>query len=237
MELDDLAEGYKDWYRTDRGSYVGENEYKCLKKHIGRCTGKKIIELGCGTGYFLRRFAVRAEEAVGFDLTKKMLKVGKKLAEDAEINIEFIKGDVTKKLPFPDNHFDIVYSNSMIEFIDEDKIEEVIKEMWRILKKDGKLVIGVLNKESTWAYKRKAESLEKESIFTESKFYTWEELESLLSKYGNAEMESTLFVPPYFEKAEDFGWFKSLEDEFAARFPKRGALLVGSVEKKEDFDG
>jgi len=148
-----------------------------------------------------------------------------------------IVGDWTKKTPFPDNHFDIVYSNSMIEFIDEDKIEEVIKEMWRILKKDGKLVIGVLNKESTWAYKRKAESLEKESIFTESKFYTWEELESLLSKYGNAEMESTLFVPPYFEKAEDFGWFKSLEDEFAARFPKRGALLVGSVEKKEDFDG
>ncbi|RCW44127.1 MULTISPECIES: class I SAM-dependent methyltransferase [unclassified Halanaerobium] len=237
MELDELAEGYEDWYRTDRGKYVGENEYKCLKRHIGECEGKKIIELGCGTGYFLRRFAVRAEEVVGFDITEKMLKSGKELAEAEGIEIEFIKGDVTKKLPFPDNYFDIVYSNSMIEFIDEDKIEEVSKEMWRILKKSGKLVIGVLNKESTWAYKRKAESLEKESIFSEGKFYTWEELESLLSKYGDVEMESTLFVPPYFKKAEDFRWFKPLEDEFKTRFPKRGALLVGSVEKKEDFDG
>jgi hypothetical protein len=42
-------------------------------------------------------------------------------------------------------------------------------------------------------------------------------------------------VPPYFNKKEDFEWFKDLEAEFKSRYPKRGALIVGSVVKEEEY--
>jgi ubiquinone/menaquinone biosynthesis C-methylase UbiE len=167
MNLDELAEKYADWYQTERGSYVGANEYLCLAEHIGDCSGKKIIEVGSGTGFFLRKFALKAEEAVGFDLTPGMLEAGRKIAEAKGIEISFIQGNVLEGLPFADNYFDIVYSNSMIEFFKKGKeANTVLAEMWRLLKPGGKFVIGVLNKESTWAYKRTAETLEKDSIFS-----------------------------------------------------------------------
>lgn len=235
MDLDKLAEKYADWYQTERGNYVGENEYRCLAKHIGDCSGKKIIEVGSGTGFFLRKFAQNAEEAVGFDLTEGMLAAGRKIAAEKGIEINFIQGDVLAGVPFTDNYFDIVYSNSMIEFFEKgQEVEKVLAEMWRLLKPGGKFVVGVLNKESTWAYKRTAELLEKDSIFSINQFYSWNEFEELMSKFGQVKIETTLYVPPYFNKKEDFEWFKDLEAEFKSRYPRRGALIVGSVVKEEE---
>jgi len=236
MDLDKLAEKYADWYQTERGNYVGENEYLCLAEHIGNCSGKKIIEVGSGTGFFLRKFAQKAEEAVGFDLTEGMLKAGRKIASEKGIEINFIQGNVLEGVPFADNYFDIVYSNSMIEFFEKDEeAEKVLAEMWRLLKTGGKFVVSVLNKESTWAYKRTAELLEKDSIFSLNQFYNWNEFEELMSKFGQVKIETTLYVPPYFNKKEDFEWFKDLEAEFKSRYPKRGALIVGSVVKEEEY--
>lgn len=236
MDLDKLAEKYADWYQTERGSYVGENEYLCLAEHIGDCSGKRIIEVGSGTGFFLRKFAQKAVEAVGFDLTEGMLKAGRKIAAEKGIKIDFIQGNVLEGLPFADEYFDIVYSNSMIEFFEKgEEAEKVLTEMWSLLKPGGKFVIGVLNKESTWAYKRTAELLEKDSIFSLNQFYSWDEFQELMSKFGQIEIETTLFVPPYFNKKEDFEWFKDLEAEFKSRYPKRGALIVGSVVKEEEY--
>lgn len=235
MDLDKLAEKYADWYQTERGNYVGENEYRCLAKHIGDCSGKKIIEVGSGTGFFLRKFAQNAEEAVGFDLTEGMLAAGRKIAAEKGIEINFIQGDVLAGVPFTDNYFDIVYSNSMIEFFEKgQEVEKVLAEMWRLLKPGGKFVVGVLNKESTWAYKRTAELLEKDSIFSINQFYSWNEFEELMNKFGQVKIETTLYVPPYFNKKEDFEWFKDLEAEFKSRYPRRGALIVGSVVKEEE---
>jgi ubiquinone/menaquinone biosynthesis C-methylase UbiE len=235
MNLDELAEKYADWYQTERGSYVGANEYLCLAEHIGDCSGKKIIEVGSGTGFFLRKFALKAEEAVGFDLTPGMLEAGRKIAEAKGIEISFIQGNVLEGLPFADNYFDIVYSNSMIEFFKKGKeANKVLAEMWRLLKPGGKFVIGVLNKESTWAYKRTAELLDKDSIFSINQFYTWNEFKELMSKFGEVKIETTLFVPPYFNQKKDFEWFKDLEEELKKRYPKRGALIVGSVVKEEE---
>ena len=152
-----------------------------------------------------------------------------------KIKINFIQGNVLDGLPFRDNYFDIVYSNSMIEFFNKDKeANKVLTEMWRLLKPGGKFVIGVLNKESSWAYKRTAELLEKDSIFSINQFYKWNEFQELMSDFGEVKMETTLFVPPYFNKEEDFEWFKDLEAEFKKRYPKRGALIVGSVVKEEE---
>lgn len=235
MKLDDLAEKYADWYQTARGNYVGENEYNCLAAHIGDCSGKKIIEVGCGTGFFLRKFAERAEETVGFDLTSGMLEAGQKIAEEKGLKINFIQGDILEGVPLSDNYFDVVYSNSMIEFFKNEKDQKkAMAEMWRLLKPGGKFVIGVLNKESTWAYKRTAETLEKDSIFSEGHFYTWNEFKELMHDFGQVKIESTLFVPPYFKNKADFEWFENLEAEFKKRYPKRGALIVGSVVKEEE---
>jgi len=63
------------------------------------------------------------------------------VAEREKYEIEIIKADMTKKLPFADNSFDIIFhpvSNCYIE-----SVEPVFKECYRILKKGGILLCGL----------------------------------------------------------------------------------------------
>ena len=75
------------------------------------------------------------------DYSDKQLEAEKMVAEREKYEIEIIKADMTKKLPFADNSFDIIFhpvSNSYIE-----KVEPVFKECYRILKKGGILLCGL----------------------------------------------------------------------------------------------
>ena len=75
------------------------------------------------------------------DYSDKQLEAEKIVAEREKYEIEIIKADMTKKLPFADNSFDIIFhpvSNCYIE-----KIEPVFKECYRILKKNGILLCGL----------------------------------------------------------------------------------------------
>ena len=108
---------------------------------FGNLKDKKILGLASGGGQQMPIFTALGANCTVLDYSDKQLEAEKMVAEREKYEIEIIKADMTKKLPFADNSFDIIFhpvSNSYIE-----KVEPVFKECYRILKKGGILLCGL----------------------------------------------------------------------------------------------
>jgi SAM-dependent methyltransferase len=101
--------------------------------------GDRVLDVGCGTGVLARTAAdrVAAESQVtGLDLNEGMLAVARRLRP----KIDWRQGDATK-LPFADATYDVVMSQfSLMYFPDR---TAALKEMLRVLRQGGRLVIAV----------------------------------------------------------------------------------------------
>lgn len=101
---------------------------------------KKVLDIGCSYGWF-EKF-VDAKEIVGIELEEKDLMEAKRdvrSSEDKKIRFEI--GDVLS-LKFIDNSFDRVVMFDVIEHLPKGKEKKAIKEIKRVLKEKGKLIIS-----------------------------------------------------------------------------------------------
>jgi ubiquinone/menaquinone biosynthesis C-methylase UbiE len=117
-----------------------------LDKIFAQVRGKKILDAGCGEGHLLKFLSKRKAEYFGIDITDVAL-------EKARIRFpegKFYKMDLTK-LEFPDESFDCITCSEVLEHIYLYK--DVLKELIRVLKKDGLLIITFPN-ETNWTISR-----------------------------------------------------------------------------------
>lgn len=125
-------------------SSVGDMSLKRRARRIIEETSpqpeEKIIDLGCGTGYYLFLLSNLGINLnlTGFDYDDKAMSEAKDLLSNKKI--EFITGDL-HKMPFKDKSFDKAVMSEVLEHVEDD--EQVLKEVYRILKKGGTLVISV----------------------------------------------------------------------------------------------
>ena len=107
------------------------------------CKDKIVLDAGCGMGYgakFLSRFASRV---YAIDIAPKAISIAKNLYNSG--NIKWKVADACS-LPIKDQQFDVIVSLEMIEHLKKEKIPVYIKEMARVLKKDGVYLISTPNK-------------------------------------------------------------------------------------------
>ena len=68
------AGAYDAWYHTPRGAWIGETEFRLLRQQFRPERGESLLDIGCGTGYFTRRFAGELGlETVGLDPNARWL--------------------------------------------------------------------------------------------------------------------------------------------------------------------
>jgi arsenite methyltransferase len=108
-------------------------------KFAGIREWETILDLGSGAGIdvFLAANKVgKSGKVIGVDMTDEMLEKAKKNANDnGHTNVEFVKGDIERRIPVEDNTADLVISNCVIN-LTTDKVSS-FKEIYRILKNDG----------------------------------------------------------------------------------------------------
>ncbi len=100
-------------------------------------TNKKVLDAGCGTGWFSKGAVDRGAQVTSMDLGEKLLS---KVAEKCES--ERVVGSILQ-MPFPDNTFDIIISSEVIEHVPSPF--EGVKEMYRVLKPGGILILTTPN--------------------------------------------------------------------------------------------
>ena len=70
---------------------------------------KKVLEIGCGLGAHTQVLAQKKAKLTSIDLAPTSIKVTKKRLELKNLKADVFECDA-EKLPFPDDHFDIVWS-------------------------------------------------------------------------------------------------------------------------------
>lgn len=109
----------------------------------GARPGNRILDIAGGTGDLTRQFSRLVGptgEVVLADINASMLKVGRDrlLDKGAAGNIRFVQADA-EKLPFPDNHFDVVTIAFGLRNVTHK--EDAIASMLRVLKPGGRLLV------------------------------------------------------------------------------------------------
>ncbi len=112
--------------------------------------GQHILDVACGTG----RGTVGLAQAVGpsgqvdaIDLSGAMLEQARGKIEKAGLTdrVQFKQGNA-RELPYPDGTFDLVYNGYMFDLIPLDGFLPILKEMARVLKPGGRLVLVNMSK-------------------------------------------------------------------------------------------
>ena len=112
--------------------------------------GQRVLDVACGTG----RGTLGLAQAVGptgrvdaLDLTQAMLDQAHAKLEHLELSarVHLKQGDA-RQLPYPDAAFDLVYNGYMFDLIPLDGFAPILKEMARVLKSGGKLVLVNMSK-------------------------------------------------------------------------------------------
>lgn len=110
------------------------------KQEIGKYLPEgnlKILDVGCGAGFFTILLSKMGHEVTGTDLTPDMIRYARELAEEEKTECEFLIMD-GESLEFPDETFDVVISRNLTWTLPD--TARAYKEWMRVLKKGGILL-------------------------------------------------------------------------------------------------
>ena len=97
---------------------------------------KEILDLGCGSGRHLVYFAKLGYDVCGIDVSPEAIKLSRKWLADEGLKAELHCKDM-QLLPWPDNYFDAVFSVQVIEHNRLRHIQQIIKEVYRVIHAAG----------------------------------------------------------------------------------------------------
>lgn len=102
---------------------------KMLSNHLG--SGMRVLELGCGTGYFTRELARSGADIVAVDVSPELLEIAQ-----ADCPAENVRYELQNAcaLSYPESEFDSVVGSSVLHHLE---IEEALREIYRVLRPGG----------------------------------------------------------------------------------------------------
>lgn len=132
------------WLTPSEESYYLASRWKQADFH-------KILDFGCGLGRHSVYFAKEGFDVTAFDLSPEAVENLKKWSEREKLPIDVRAADMLE-LPYADHSFDCLFAYHVISHTDTKGIQIILKEIRRVLKKDGEFYLTLCSKE-TWAYK------------------------------------------------------------------------------------
>lgn len=97
-----------------------------------------VLDYGCGTGWSLLKFRDAGWKCVGIDPSEDATKIGTE-----QLSLDIKHGTIHTISPIKDNTFDYIRANHSLEH--DPDVSETLRKMRKIIKEDGKLLIGVPN--------------------------------------------------------------------------------------------
>ena len=219
FDFNQAAAVYDEWFSTPMGSYYDRVEKRAINRALKNVSGKKLLEIGCGTGHWSKYFSALGFSVLGIDISFEMLK---KTFRKRIPWAEFIQSNA-HYLPLHNGVFDIAVLITAIEFIDEP--HNAIKEVIRCLKKPGGfLLIGTLNAKSRLNRKRTAN---KEITYHQASMLSIKHLQELLIPYGKPTIYTCAFS---LNPARPIPVVDSIFDSFAKTLRlQSGDIIIGEV--------
>lgn len=107
--------------------------------------GRQVLEVGCGIGTDLVRFAAGGAQVTGIDLAQTAIDLAAANFAQRGLSGDLRVGDA-EALPFPDASFDVVYGHGVLQYAAAP--ERIIAEAHRVLRPGGEGIFMVYNRVS-----------------------------------------------------------------------------------------
>ncbi len=130
--------------------------------------GKTLLDLGCGWGRWCNAAADAGYEPFGVDIHLDALQAATRVAQQRGKNARYFCTDI-ERVPFKAASMDRVFSYSVLQHLDREKVARILREAWRVLKPGGELSVQLPN---SWGLLSLARSLKRG--FREAKPGTFE---------------------------------------------------------------
>ena len=181
--FDSLATAYDAWFEEE-GKLIFAIEVKALKEVL-TLLPKPWLEVGVGSGRFAQALGIET----GIDPSVKLLEMAKRRG----ITVSRARGE---EQFFNKEGFGTVFLVVTLCFADSPIA--VLREAHRILKLGGKIVLGLVLRESPWGKSYQIKKLEGHRFYKHATFYSYQEVKRLLmdSGFNIEKVVSTLFQKP-----------------------------------------
>ncbi len=190
-----------------------------------------VLDLGCGDCY-ITNILSKKSDVLGTDISQKALKLGKSIYP----NLKLLTGSAIA-IPLKGNSVDFVTTSKIIEHLTPEDAETMLKEIRRVLKPGGKLVLSTSNPLNIWEkilhiYLR-FKSEEEEHL----KEYLTEDLRQTVNRHLSVEKIIEKADPPFFKHFPGLSAFVMFSQKlFLKIFPVftkyfRNQLYVVAVKK------
>ncbi len=128
---------YKNYFVLEKMHWLFRIRRKIFLYFVGKYTkpNAKIFDFGCGSGYLVGELQKMGYDTYGLDFEKYAIDYG---LNQGINNLKLATGE---KIDYPDETFNIVTAFDVLEHIENEK--PIIKELVRILKPGGKMIISV----------------------------------------------------------------------------------------------
>jgi SAM-dependent methyltransferase len=113
-----------------------DRRLEMVRRHVP-LDDARILDVGCGIGTYVRRFRQFSADVHGLEIEPERV-------AEASIDLPNIIQGVGEALPWPDDHFDLVFSNEVIEHVDDDR--RTAQEMVRVTRPGGSIVVFAPNR-------------------------------------------------------------------------------------------
>jgi SAM-dependent methyltransferase len=130
-----LHPGAPDWFNR----LIDKLQFRAVRRALaiaGVQRGARILDVGCGTGRWLRRYQQLGLAPTGVDATPGMLAVAREQGTAAPV----VAGEAGS-LPFSDAEFDCVSDITVVQHIPRSQQPQALAEMVRVLKQGGRLIL------------------------------------------------------------------------------------------------
>jgi ubiquinone/menaquinone biosynthesis C-methylase UbiE len=195
--FNDQVAAYDRWYATPLGQLVDRVEKEAVFALLPELGGRRVLEVGCGSGNISLALARRGARLVGLDVSGPMLAAAQHKARQQGLSLTWIRG-LAGSLPFAEKSFDGVISILALDFISDRP--GALREMVRVLRPGGFLVLAMLNRFSLWTLKRILRAWFKPSLWREVRFITPRGLRRLLGGHqeiGEIRHHRAVYFPPW----------------------------------------
>ncbi len=132
------------------GFFADLDEYHFDKLHhllrlvdFGGYAGRRVLDVGCGTGVDLVRFARGGARVTGVDVADAAIALARQNTAHQGLTAALCVGD-GERLPFPDASFDFVYAHGVVQYTADDRA--LVEECRRVLTPGGTAFFQVYNR-------------------------------------------------------------------------------------------
>lgn len=185
----------RNYFSAGHGRWIVERTLRYFPKKEPTASTFKVLDLGCGAGYLLRRLAEQVSsrpiEFVGADFSLASIDKSKSEWSNTKAMPQFVHISHYPML-FPASSFDVVYSIEVVEHLYDDMLSEMLREVHRVLRPGGVFFVTTPNNEDL-------EQMQTSCPNCESIFHIWQHVRSWTAESLTAEIESRGFLKVYCE--------------------------------------